>query len=180
MQNVELKAELRDPEAARQQCRLLGAKCIGVSRQTDVYYRLIDGRLKRRSAPGEPVEWIYYHRTDSVSPTLSNYTILSEQQARRRWGTHSLREWVTVVKSRELWMLDGVRIHLDEVDDLGTFIEFETLISPEFDAKACHTAAEELREIFHPLLGELIAVSYCDLMEQQEEESDEATERVSE
>lgn len=166
MQNIEFKAELRNIAAARKQCRLLGAERIGVLQQTDTYYKLPDGRLKMREAPREPVEWIFYHRPDRVSPRMSNYTILNAEQARRRWGTQSLKPWLTVNKKRELWMLGDVRIHLDEVELLGTFIEFEALVSRRFDVKMCHRAVKELRETFQPLLGEPISKSYSDLAEQ--------------
>ena len=134
--------------------------------QTDTYFRLPDGRLKMREVPGDLPEWIFYHRQDRVSPRMSNYTILNNEQARRRWGTHSLKPWLSVVKSRELWMLGDVRIHLDEVEGLGTFIEFEALVSRRFDVKMCHEAVRSLRETFAPLLGEPISKSYSDLVEQ--------------
>ncbi|MHC4217146.1 MAG: CYTH domain-containing protein, partial [Planctomycetota bacterium] len=121
--NIEFKAELRDRSAARQQCHQLGAERIGQVEQTDTYYRMPDGRLKKREAPGEPTEWIYYHRRDIVRPRMSSYAILSDSQAKRRWGSHSLRAWLKVAKKRELWMLENVRIHLDQVQSLGTFIE---------------------------------------------------------
>jgi adenylate cyclase class IV len=168
VQNIEFKAELRDLEAARHQCELLGADHVGRLRQTDVYFRLPDGRLKKRTAPGEPVEWIYYHRPNRVSPKMSHYTILSDEQARRRWGIHSLRPWLTVHKTRDLWILDGVRIHLDEVDGLGCFIEFEAIVSEKLDVQACHTVVQELRGLFSTLLGEPIAVSYSDLMRSEQ------------
>jgi len=170
MQNIEFKAELRDLEAARAQCTALGAQLLGTLRQRDTYYRLTDGRLKRREAPGEPVEWIYYHRRDRITPRMSNYSVLSEAQARRRWGTESLRPWVIIEKSRELWMLENVRIHLDRVQKLGEFLEFEAIVSREFDVKECHMAVEYLRQQFAPILGEAISVSYSDLAAAQMEE----------
>jgi adenylate cyclase class 2 len=166
MQNIEFKAELRDLEAARAQCRVLAAQRIGVLHQTDTYYKLADGRLKRREAPGEPVEWIYYHRPDRVTPRMCNYSILTDEQARRRWGTQSLRSWLVVRKTRELWMLENVRIHLDDVERLGTFIEFEAQIDEAHGVKACHAALTRLRDAFAPVLGEPIAVGYSDLFEQ--------------
>jgi len=166
MRNIEFKAELRDMEAARTQCQLLGAERIGQVQQVDTYYKLTDGRLKRREADGEPVEWIYYHRSDESRPKLSNFTILSDEQARLRWGTKSLREWVTVSKTRELWMVDNVRIHLDEVHDLGAFIEFEAIISRDHGVKLCHEQIALLRERFAPVISEPISLSYSDLMEQ--------------
>lgn len=171
MQNIEFKAELRDIELARGQCRLIGAQRIGVLRQLDTYYKLADGRLKRREAPGEPIEWVYYHRPDRVTPRMSNYTILSDEQARRRWGTQSLRAWLDVRKTRELWMLGDVRIHLDEVDELGTFVEFEAMLSKQFTVKEAHAAIAKLRETFEPAMGEPIALSYSDLMEVEKEAS---------
>ncbi|MCI0364325.1 MAG: class IV adenylate cyclase [Phycisphaerales bacterium] len=167
MQNIEFKAELRQLEAARSQCRLIGAQRMGELRQTDTYYRLPDGRLKKREAPGEPVEWIFYHRPDRITPRMSNYTILNDDQARKRWGTKNLTPWLKVIKTRELWMIDQVRIHIDQVDELGAFIEFEAIVSRRFDVKMAHDAIGLLREKFRPVMGEPIAVGYSDLMEQQ-------------
>lgn len=174
VQNVEFKAELRDVDAARTQCEVIEATRIGYLHQTDTYFRMPDGRLKKREARSsddrdsaqapEPTEWIYYHRHDDVSPRLSNYTILTDLQARRRWGVYSLRPWIAVKKVRELWMLENVRIHLDEVEQLGTFVEFEAIISPEHTERQCRQYVAELREEFAPILGEPIAVSYVDLL----------------
>ena len=164
MQNIEFKAELRDFDAACAQCKSLGAKRLGTLRQTDTYYQLPDGRLKRRATTGEETCWIYYHRPNGVQPRMSNYAILSDEEARRRWGTDHLRDWLVVTKDRDLWLLDNVRIHLDRVDGLGTFIEFEAVVSERFDVTVCHDSVALLRTAFEPILGEAISVSYCDLM----------------
>ncbi|MHC4415431.1 MAG: class IV adenylate cyclase [Planctomycetota bacterium] len=166
MQNIEFKAELLDLVAARRQCAVLGAQRIGAIRQTDTYYKLHEGRLKKREGPGEPTEWIHYHRADLVRPRMCHYTILSDEQAKRRWGSQSLRAWLKVTKTRELWMLDNVRIHLDQVDRLGAFIEFEAAVSRKHDVQACHQAINHLRHVFGVSLGEPLAASYCDLMAQ--------------
>jgi adenylate cyclase class IV len=124
--------------------------------------------------PGEPPDWIYYPRPDRVRPRMSNYTILSDEQARRRWGTRSLKAWLVVAKTRHLWMLDNIRIHLDEIDDLGTFIEFEAIVSDRHNVKACHRAVDDLREVFGPILGEPLSASYSDLVHERLAEQDEA------
>ncbi len=167
MQNIEFKAELRDIDAARQQCRQVGAEFQGLLRQRDTYFRMADGRLKKRegTGAGKRIEWVYYHRPDRVSPRMSNYTILTDSQAKRRWGTRNLKPWLTVEKSRELWLLGDVRVHLDDVKDLGRFIEFEAQVSRRFGVKACHQAIARLREAFIPLMGEPISVGYSDLMQ---------------
>ena len=81
-------------------------------------------------------------------------------------GTKTLREWLTVLKTRELWIIDNMRIHIDDVDQLGNFIEFEALVSKNRDVKECHLAVNHLRELFGPIIGEPVAPSYCDLMSQ--------------
>jgi adenylate cyclase, class 2 len=166
MQNIEFKSELRNLAAARCQCQVLGAKHGGLLQQTDTYFRMADGRLKKREMPGEPAQWILYHRPDRIVPRMSNYTILNNEQARRRWGTHGLKQWLVVRKRRDLWLLGDVRIHLDDVENLGCFIEFEALVSRRFDVQMCQRSVAELREVFAPLLGEPISRSYCDLLEQ--------------
>ncbi len=175
MHNIEFKAELRNPSAARAQCKVLGAARMGILQQTDTYFRLADGRLKRREAPGEPIEWIFYHRRDIVRPRMCDYAILSDAQARRRWGTQSLKEWVCVVKRRELWLLDNVRIHLDSVRGLGEFIEFEAVVSAEHDTKSCHKKINQLREVFGPTMGEPVGPSYSDLAAQEVDMGTEAS-----
>ena len=167
MQNIEFKAELRNLDAARQQCVLLKAQCEERCKQRDTYYRMADGRLKKRETPGKAIQWVYYHRPDRISPRMCNYTILTDAQAKRRWGTRSLRPWLVVEKTREVWLFGDVRIHLDEVKDLGAFIEFEALVSRRFNVKACHEAVARLRDAFAPVLGEPISASYSDLLQMQ-------------
>jgi adenylate cyclase class IV len=167
MQNLEFKAELRHLNAARQQCVAIGATPHGVLQQVDTYFKLADGRLKRRETQGQPIEWIWYHRANDIRPRVSHYSILTDEQARRRWGTLSLREWLCVRKRRELWIIDNVRIHLDEVEGLGTFIEFEALMTEGTSANAREAAVAQLRQFFAPVLGEPVGVSYSDLMAQQ-------------
>ena len=171
MHNIEFKAELRDPAAARRQCALLGAEPIGTLRQTDTYFRLPGARLKKREAPGEPTEWIYYERRDLVRPRRSDYAILTDEQARRRWGSQSLRRWLKVTKTRELWMLKNVRIHLDEVERLGSFIEFEAVVSKQAGVQTCYLAINKLRKDFAMAMGEAVATSYSDLMALELEEA---------
>lgn len=165
MQNIEFKAELRDLDLARARCQSLEATFVRIGEQKDTYYRLLDGRLKRRESPGDAVEWIFYHRTDRPAARICHYMLYSDEQARARWGVLPLREWIVVQKVRELWLLGNVRIHLDQVTELGTYIEFEAQVSRRHDVKTCHGQIASLRESFGPILGEAIAGSYADLLE---------------
>lgn len=169
MQNIEFKAELRDHDVARAQCLALGATPEGVREQIDTYYRMPDGRLKRRESPGRMPMYIAYHRDNRPTTKVSEYSIYTEEQANTRWGMLSLRPWVTVVKTREAYLLDNVRIHLDQIQDLGVFIEFEAIVSRKNPRKRCTEQVNELREIFADVLGEPIGDSYSDLIARRSE-----------
>ncbi len=164
MQNVEFKAEIRDLEAARRQCGLVGADRVGTLVQIDTYFRVTEGRLKRRESPGHPVEWIFYRRPDGPVARLAQYTILNEEQARVRYGEGTLVPWKVVRKTRELWMVGNVRVHLDQVEDLGLFVEFEAVVSSRHDLAECRMMVQHLREQFAPIMGEAIAGSYESLV----------------
>ncbi len=52
------------------------------------------------------------------------------------------------------------------VDKIETFIEFEAVVSRNFDVQECHLAINHLRELFGPTLGEPVSAGYIDLMAQ--------------
>lgn len=164
MRNIEFKAELRDPEMAHAICRSLGALRQPTLEQTDTYFKVADGRLKRRDTAGEPSEFIFYSRANRVDPRVSHYIVYSEAEARERFGTAPLPTWVVVRKTRELYLLENIRVHLDTVEHLGRFLEFEAAVTPQRDVAACHEDVDFLRLSFQPALGEAISVSYSDLL----------------
>lgn len=164
MQNVEYKAELRDVALGRTIAASINALQVGVLEQTDTYYRVPDGRLKKRETRGSPTEWIFYSRPDRSKAKLSTFTIYPDVMAQQRFGTIGLPTWIVVKKVRELWTFDGVRIHLDTVEGLGTFVEFEALICPERSMTKAHQQVEQLRQAFKPAIGEPISRGYADML----------------
>ncbi len=166
MQNVEFKAELRDLPLARSICLTLGAMPVATLEQTDTYFKLPAGRLKRREVPAEPTQYIFYHRPDRTRAKLSQFTIYNESEAMLLYAVHNLPEWLKVRKSRELLMLNNVRIHLDRVEELGTFIEFEAQVSATNHVARCHSIIATLRRELATVLGEPISCGYSDLLAQ--------------
>ncbi|MGP1272569.1 MAG: class IV adenylate cyclase [Phycisphaerales bacterium] len=168
MHNVEYKAELRDPPLGRAIARRLGATLAAELAQEDTYYRVPSGRLKRReivSTDGtREIEYIFYDRPDLTTPRLSHYVIYDEPTARERFGTRSLPIDIVVTKRREVFLTGPVRIHLDEVRSLGSFLEFEAVVSRDHPVRRCHELVADLREAFRPATGEPIAVGYADLL----------------
>jgi len=170
MHNVEFKSELRDPSLARGIARTLGATLAATLDQTDTYFRVAHGRLKKRESvhadtgAREPTEFIFYDRANIARPKLSNFTIYTEDEAVQRFGTRPMPIWVVVKKRREVWMADHTRIHIDRVEGLGDFIECEALVSQKQTVVQCRGRNEEFRRAFLPATGEPIAVSYSDML----------------
>ncbi len=167
MQNVDFKCELRDPQLARIALKKLGAQFVHKIHQTDTYYKVTDGRMKKRESEGEPTEYIFYHRVDRPQPKLSHFTIYTEEQVVQRFGSRPLTQWLVIKKTREIYLLRGTHIHIDEVEELGHFFEVDALVSPNQHVGRCHRLIGKIRKLMGPALGESIASGYADLLQQE-------------
>ncbi|MBC7835382.1 MAG: class IV adenylate cyclase [Phycisphaerales bacterium] len=177
MHNIEFKAELRDLALARQIAISIGAKYTDTVEQTDTYYRLADGRLKRREARRASaekgvaqevdIEVIHYHRVNTAAIRPSRFNVYTAEQASERFGATPGPVWVVVTKLREVYLYEGVRVHLDQVLNLGTFIEFEAPVRPEQAVSTCREIVQRLRDAFRPAMGEPISTSYSDLLAEE-------------
>jgi adenylate cyclase class IV len=67
-----------------------------------------------------------------------------------------------VAKERRLFIWEEVRIHLDRVDRLGHFVEFEAPTGG--DASAAEARVESLRRALEVDDDDVVAGSYCDLV----------------
>lgn len=167
MQNIEFKSELRDRELAEAILLRTGGVRVASLEQSDTYFRIPDGRLKRRQCVDEPVEWIFYHRPNSSAPKLSQFTIYTEREAIERFGANPMPVWLIVNKQRDMWIHGPLRVHLDRVIGLGEFLEIEALVTPKRPEANCRRAVEKLRGILSPALGEPISTGYADLLSQE-------------
>jgi predicted adenylyl cyclase CyaB len=171
VRNLEFKARLEDPKAALVRARAIGAELWGDLRQTDTYFNVPYGRLKLRETAGLQAELIAYQRDENGENRPSDYEIARtpDPAALREVLSRSLGVLVVVRKRRTLVTLDTTRIHLDNVEHLGSFLEIEVPVGEE-------EAAARAR--FHSLLTGLgyapedgIRTSYLDLMLQIRGES---------
>jgi predicted adenylyl cyclase CyaB len=76
--------------------------------------------------------------------------------------TESLGVQATVTKRRRLFLWRSVRIHLDDVEGLGAFIELEAVARPESDLVTEHQLIDELRAQLTISDQHLLSESYAE------------------
>jgi homotetrameric cytidine deaminase len=168
--NVELKAHAADLDAIAKRCAELGAEDLGVLHQRDTYFVARSARLKLREERDRGSELIAWGRADVATPTESTYVLapVSAPEGMREALEYALGPPPVVVsKRRHLFIWEGVRIHLDEVDELGTFIEFEAVLNSGADGEAIAAGHEKLARLRSELGiddSDLVAVGYADLL----------------
>ncbi len=172
MKNVELKAVIDDPEKVRRKAEELGASFKWTALQVDRYWTVPRGKLKLRQQEGAGAELIAYMRPDEAQAKVSEYVIYRSQDGDRLAETLSrvLVSDVVVRKRRTLYLWQNVRIHLDEVEGLGSFIEFEA-VTAESDLESAQEKVSQLISYFHITPAMMISGGYADLMKQKERKS---------
>jgi predicted adenylyl cyclase CyaB len=172
MRNIEIKARLKNlSESRKVAMRLAGAQPHAQLRQVDTYFNVPDGRLKLREEEGDGAKnvLIYYHRPDQAGPKRSEYDMvtINSPAALKRVLSDALGVRVAVSKQRTVFLRENVRIHLDEVDGLGAFLEFEAAMPDGVPDSSGQTQLNKLMQDFSINNEDLIEDSYCDLIERK-------------
>ena len=169
--NVELKVRCRDLSAARAAVLPLSPRDGGVLHQIDTYFPVAHGRLKLRetvTVDGAPLraELIWYDRPDAATTRGSDYrlTLVPNPAELRASLTAALGVRGQVRKARHLLLWLNVRIHLDTVADLGTYVEFEAVLSDGETESAGHARLAELCERMAFTPADYETGSYSDLL----------------
>lgn len=167
MQNIEIKYKISAPDALRERIRSLPETVFHFrKRQRDIYFNTTKGRLKIRLQEDSPPCLIEYQRPDEMQPRISNYTLtpLDDYQETIEDLEKELGILAEVEKWRELYIYRNVRIHLDEVKNLGWFVEFESVISGEYDENAAQINLKMVLNFLDGHLGEAQSTGYLDLL----------------
>ncbi len=144
-----------------------GAVRVGVLNQVDIYFHARAGRLKLRLIDGGHAELIGYERPDDRGVRGSSYrrVLIADPAGLRAVLAGALGVRGEVRKVRELWLWHNVRVHLDDVEGLGTFVEFEAVVDDSSDEALSLVRLEELaRRLGLDPAGD-VGCSYADLLE---------------
>jgi adenylate cyclase class 2 len=164
--NLELKARDRDPARSLQVCREHGAEDRGTLIQRDTYFDVPRGRLKLREEPDAVATLIAYERPDLTGNKESRYRLVEVAEAAELRDALASVLGITVVvsKARHLFTFEGARIHLDRVDHLGDFIEFEGVVADDGDPGSFEGLLNGLSGSFGIRDEDLLRESYSDLL----------------
>lgn len=165
--NIEIKIQVRELDSIRTRARSLASNPSEVLEQIDTFFVVPSGRLKVREFSDGTGELISYQRPDQRGLKESVYTRYSCQNARALLETLSkvLPIRGTVLKRREVFLVGRTRIHLDQVHNLGSFVELEVVLTDGESAEyGKHVAHELLHQLKIPDTG-LLAQAYIDLLE---------------
>lgn len=165
--NIEIKARCADPSFIRNYLQNQNSIFKGVDKQTDTYFNVSNGRLKLRQGVIEN-SLIFYKRENIAGPKLSEvllYKVNENSDLLKKALTQANGIKVSVTKKREIYFIDNVKFHIDEVEELGSFVEIEAIDSDgsmgiDFIRKQCDHYLQQLNIDEADLLTE----SYSDMM----------------
>jgi predicted adenylyl cyclase CyaB len=164
--NIEIKAFVRNWTKASEIATTLSDTPVEILEQEDTFFTCPHGRLKLRQFSKKSGELIAYRRRNVSGPKSSSYLITktNEPGALRAVLADSLGIVGTVKKQRHLYLHGQTRIHLDKVDDLGTFLELEVVMRPDQPAAEGEHIARSLMKKLEVKPEDLIADAYLDLI----------------
>lgn len=166
--NIEIKARVADFAALRARAASLSDRPVVVISQEDTFFNTPKGRLKLRVQEPDRGMLIYYDRPDQDGPKRSDYHLAKTLDPTSLKVTLSLALGVrgVVRKTRYLYMSGQTRIHLDEVEGLGYFMELEVVMQEDQSDAEGQAIAEDLMRRLQIPQEALLEGAYMDLIEQ--------------
>ena len=166
--NVEIKARTQRADQIREILKEKNALYKGLDHQIDTYFLSENGRLKLREGNIEN-NLIFYQRSDQEGPKTSRIILHPVQDSKTLKAALEAAYgiWKVVDKKREIYFIENVKFHIDEVKTLGSFAEIEAI-----DNDGSRTEGDLLTQCqyFMELLGinesDLMAQSYSDMISQ--------------
>lgn len=171
--NIEIKAKITDLQEIKKSIEQLCSSDPTVLNQRDIYYDAKNGRLKLRTFSVNEGELIYYERQNIEGPKRSDYSIYKTTDPVKLNETlnSSLKVIGVVEKKRTVYIYGQTRIHLDEVNNLGNFIEIEVVLKADQDFEEGITIAKEIIKTLGISDKDLIKGSYIDLINNSSNET---------
>ena len=167
--NVEIKARIASVESLIARVTEIADQGPIVIAQDDTFFVCPNGRLKLRAFSEIDGQLIFYKRSDQTGPKESFYVISPTL------SPNTLREALTfaygqsgrVKKQRILFMVGRTRVHLDQVEGLGHFLELEVVMTDTETTEEGMAVADALMERLGIQADQLVQHAYVDLLNEQ-------------
>lgn len=167
--NVEIKARLSAGQLKRIRETALSHSEVSSAfvQHTDTFFLVNLGRLKLRECGDGTAELIAYDRPDDAGPKVSDYVVYRcvSPKALLTVLERSMGVRGVVRKHREVILIGQTRVHLDEVEELGEFLELEVVLQPGQSAADGEGVAKQLLFMLGVDFDSLIKGAYIDLIE---------------
>ncbi len=165
--NVEIKARVRNLQTLARRAEALSDTPVQLIPQEDTFFNTPKGRLKLRQLAPDLAQLVYYERSDTAGPKRSNYLIFETDNpdGLKAALTAALGVRGVVRKKRSLYLAGQTRIHLDEVEGLGNFMELEVVLRPKQTDAEGQAIADALMEKLGIEQEDLLEGAYMDLLE---------------
>jgi predicted adenylyl cyclase CyaB len=164
--NVEIKARIESIDSILPRAGALADSGPIEIIQDDTFFVCDKGRLKLRTFSPDEGQLIFYRRADQRGPKESFYLISHTS------SPGSLRESLSLAygqvgrvrKNRTLFLVGRTRIHLDQVEGLGEFLELEVVLEDGEQVETGEAIAQDLMQKLQILPDQLIEGAYIDLL----------------
>ena len=167
--NIELKAILKDRRKVETIVAWLSDSGPETLHQHDIFFRCETARLKLRILSPEYGELIRYERSDVAEVRSSRYLIArtADPEVLRDILTNTLGQTGVVRKTRTLYLIGQTRVHLDQVEALGDFLEVEVVLRAEQSEAEGKEIATKLLADFGIDRSKFIPEAYVDILTRQ-------------
>mgnify|MGYP006270361015 FL=1 len=164
--NIEIKARARDVDALAARVRAIADSPGETLEQRDTFFRCSDGRLKLRETGTGRSELIWYRREDTAGSKRSEYLVMpvADPASLRGLLDRAFGTVQVVRKSRRLFLVGQTRIHLDQVEGLGIFMELEVVLHDGQPDSEGHAIAADLMRRLGIAPDDLVEGAYADLL----------------
>jgi predicted adenylyl cyclase CyaB len=128
MLNFEIKTKISNPSKTLNKLRKIGVVYKNTMNQVDYYFKVGTYKEKIREIDKKTIQLISYKRLEKKGKKNSNY-IIKKLSLKQKNNLLKQKPLLCVVnKTRELWIYKHTRIHFDNVVNLGSFLEIETVV----------------------------------------------------
>jgi predicted adenylyl cyclase CyaB len=167
LENIEIKARLKNLDQTRALVKKLNHEYVGLDHQIDTYFNTTNGRFKLRESSLSGPYLIFYLREDLDGPKSSIYQKLPVEDVAGLKELLAIMQGIHTVieKNREIFLYQNVRIHLDSVNKLGAFLEFEAVMDETYHDRETETKkVEYLMKVLSIKDEDLVSESYENLV----------------